>query len=190
MAYMNPSKQVIDKHVRHAFYEYIRLRMHGAMFIHELTFQAGKEEGRVDIVAVDEQLHGFEIKSDADSLSRLKRQVRLYSKVMNQMSMVVTNKHLKGTLKTIPEVWGVYTFDSGEITELRTAQPNTALCSRSVAGLLWKDSALQLLSEMGLERGFARKAKGYLHDHIAEQIDFAIVQEAVCRQLKSHRRSI
>lgn len=190
MAYMNRSNRIVDKDVRHAFYEYIRVRMHGSMFIHELAFQAGKEEGRIDIVAVNEQLHGFEIKSDADSLTRLRRQVRIYGKVMNQMSMVVTMRHLKGTLRAIPAYWGVYTYALGAIAEYREPQYNPKMDARSLAGLLWKDSALQLLSEAGLERGFARKAKGVLHDRISEQVDFPIIQAAVCQQLKSHRRSI
>jgi len=191
MAYMNRSKLVIDKDVRHSLYEYLRPRLsHRSMFIHELAFQVGKEEGRVDLVAVDNLLQGFEIKSDADSLTRLKRQVRLYGKVMNQMSVVVTLKHLRGAKKIIPAHWGIYTYDRGFIEEVRDAGSNDSLCYRSLAGLLWRDSALQLLSDSGLERGFASKAKGYMHDHIFECVDSSLIQEAVCRQLRSHRRSI
>lgn len=190
MAYRNSSKLVIDKDVRHAFYEYIRPRLRDSMFINELTFQVGKEEGRVDLVAVGSLLQGFEIKSDADSLTRLKRQVRLYGKVMNRMSVVITLKHLRGAKKIIPAHWGIYTYERGFITEVRDSGPNESLCYRSLTGLLWKDSALQLLSDSGLERGFSRKAKGYMHDHIFAYIDGPIIQEAVCQQLRSHRRSL
>lgn len=190
MAYMSRSKLVIDKDVRLAFYEYIRPRRLSSMFIHELAFQVGHEEGRVDLVAVDRKIHGFEIKSDADSLDRLKRQVRIYGKVMDTMSMVVTHKHERGARKIVPNFWGIYTYDRGDITELRAPGENTDITPRAVAGLLWKDRALQLLSDNGLERGFAHKAKHYLHDHIAEQIDFETIKEAVCLQLRSHRRSI
>lgn len=190
MAYMNRSKLVIDKDVRHAFYEYIRLRKRSSMFIHELAFQVGQEEGRIDLIAVDTQVHGFEIKSDADSLDRLKRQVRIYGKVMDTMSVVVTHRHERGARKIVPSFWGVYTYANGDITELRAPGENTEITPRAVAGLLWKDRALQLLSDNGLERGFARKAKHVLHEHIAAHIDFPIIKEAVCLQLKSHRRSI
>lgn len=190
MAYMSRSKLVIDKDVRHAFYEYIRPRKQSSMFIHELVFQVGHEEGRIDLAAIGDKMDGFEIKSDADSLNRLKRQVRIYGKVMDTMSMVVTHKHERGARKIVPSFWGIYTYERGSITELRAPGENTEVTARAVAGLLWKDRALQLLSENGLERGFAKKAKRYLHDHIAEQIDFSLIKEAVCRQLKSHRRSI
>lgn len=191
MAYMSRSKLVIDKDIRHTFYEYIRPRKLSSMFIHELVFQVGREEGRIDMAAIGDKMDGFEIKSDADSLDRLKRQVRIYGKVMDTMSMVVTQKHERGARKIVPGFWGIYTYDRpGVITELRAPGENTDITPRAVAGLLWKDRALQLLSDNGLERGFARKAKHHLHEHIAEQIDFELIKEAVCLQLKSHRRSI
>ncbi len=190
MAYMNRSKLVVDKDVRHAFYEYIRPKLRGSMFVHELVLQLGREEGRVDLVAIDNELSGFEIKSDADTLTRLKRQVRLYSKVMHRMSLVVTLKHLAGATRIAPEYWGIYTYLSGNITEVRAPSPSAVICFRSMTGLLWKDSALQLLNEHGLDKGFARKAKHYLHEHIFEKIGSEHIQAADCRQMKSHRRSI
>lgn len=190
MAYANRSKLVIDKDVRRAFYEYIRPLKPSSMFIHEMAFTVDKEEGRVDLVAVDTKMHGFEIKSDADSLTRLTRQVRVYSKVMDTMSMVVTNRHESGTRRIVPSSWGIYMYDKGLVTELRAPEESTELTPRALAGLLWKERALQLLSDNGLERGYARKAKHVLHDFIAEAVDLAIIKEAVCAQFKSHRRSI
>lgn len=179
-----------DSEVRRAFYEYIRPLRRDSMFIHELSFQVDQELARIDLVAVGGALHGFEIKSDVDNLGRLARQVRVYSKVMDTVSLVTTRLHLQEATKVVPDFWGLYLYSAGKIVESRAPQPNPRLTPRTVVSLLYKDAALQLLSEHGLERGLRSKAKHLLHDHIAERIDFGFIKEAVCRQLKSHRRSM
>jgi hypothetical protein len=160
------------------------------MLIDEMAFTLGKEEGRADVVAVNEYLHCFEIKSDADSLDRLKRQVRLYGKVMNFLSVVTTPKHTRGATKKLPAFWGIYTFVDGTIKPERYPSINEGVCVRSQAGLLWKNTAFQLLTDEGRERGMATKAKGVLHNLIFDVVARERIQEAVCRQFRSHRRSI
>lgn len=188
MAYMNMSKLLVDKDVRGPLHEHLRTRMKG-MFIHEMAFPVGHEEGRADVVVVNSHLHCFEIKSDADSLARLPRQVRLYGKVMNYLSMVVTSKHVADVTKGVPSYWGIYLYNGG-IEELRSPALNPDICTKSLAGVLWKDSALQLLAEEGYYRGLSRKSKGVLHARILEVSTHERIHGAVLRQFRSHRRSI
>jgi len=62
---------------------------------------------RIDLVVVNDRLHGYEIKSDRDSLKRLLDQVRVYSSVMDRMTLVVGYRHAYDALRMVPEWWGV-----------------------------------------------------------------------------------
>lgn len=198
MAYMSPTKNLLDKHMRAGIHDFLHktvMQEPGSMRIDELCFNSwGGKQGRIDICVVNSHLHCYEIKSDGDSngLERLSRiQVRLYSQLMDYLSVIITPKYLSSVKRRLPPFWGIYLYENGLVEPERFPVINDKLVdARIVTGLLWKDSALQLLSDNGLERGFARKAKGYLHDHIAAHVDFPIIHEAVRRQLKSHRRSV
>lgn len=196
MAYMNQSKNLLDKHMRDSIYTFLHgtvMQEKGSMRIDEFCFNVGRQEGRCDIVVVNDLLHCYEIKSDGDTngLQRLSRvQIKLYSKVMDRLSVIVTPKHLPSVRRCLPQNWGIYEYINNEVQLYRVPEDNSSIEPRAVAGLLWKDSALQLLTDNGLEKGFASKAKSYLHDHIAAQIDFPIIHEAVRNQLKRHRRSL
>ena len=197
MSYMNPTKNILDKHMRAGVHTFLRqtvMQEPGSMLIDELCFSAGRKEGRIDVCVVNSHLHCYELKSDGDTngLARLSKiQIRLYSQLMDYLSVIITPKYLASVKRRLPQFWGIYIYERGVVQPEKFPTLNDKLIdARVVAGLLWKDSALQLLSDSGLEKGFARKAKGYMHDHIAAQIDFPIIHEAVRRQLKSHRRSV
>jgi len=62
---------------------------------------------RVDVVVVNGLLHGYEIKSDRDTLRRLGVQVKVYGKVFDQATLVVGDRHLAEALNIVPAWWGV-----------------------------------------------------------------------------------
>lgn len=197
MAYMSQRTEILDRHIRSELHTYLRktrvLHAPRTMLIDELGFTIGKQEGRCDVVLVDDYLHCYEIKSDGDTngLDRLSKiQIKLYSKIMDFLSVVVTPKHLASVKRRVPAAWGIYTFENNGIQEVRAASISELVEPRALAGLLWKDRALQLLSDNGLERGFSSKPKWRMHDFIAEQIGMPAIRDAVCLQLKSHRRSL
>lgn len=185
---------ILDRHVREALHTYLRntiVATHPTtMLIDEYAFAAGKEEGRADVVAVNSHLYCYEIKSDQDSLSRLKRQIRIYGKAMDYLSVVTTEKHYAGAKRALPKSWGIYVFADGVVEPERFPTMNDKVEARVVAGLLWKETALQLLRQHGAERGFAKKAKHHMHDHLATILDAGALRDAVCQQLKHHRRSL
>src|ERR1700752_2733932 len=53
---------------------------------------------RIDLAVVNGTLHGYEIKSDIDSLRRLALQIELYSKVLDRATLVVGQRHLDEAL--------------------------------------------------------------------------------------------
>ena len=65
--------------------------------IYELGLCQGS--ARVDLAVIDGQLHGYEIKSERDSLRRLRAQADLYNKVFDRVTLVCTEKaHMRGAL--------------------------------------------------------------------------------------------
>src|SRR3990172_9569406 len=72
----------------------------GTFILDELGICRGQV--RVDIAVVNGIVHGYEIKSDRDSLRRLGAQVDLYGKVLNRATLVVGQRHLKEALDVVP----------------------------------------------------------------------------------------
>src|SRR5689334_4538281 len=70
------------------------------IFIDELGLCRG--QARVDVAVVNGVLHGYEIKSDRDSLRRLQSQVALYSKVLELATLVVTDRYLPEARDKVP----------------------------------------------------------------------------------------
>ena len=62
------------------------------VFIDELGVCQGS--AKIDIAVVNGQLHGYEIKSDRDSLRRLSSQAVLYSKVFDRVTLVCGERHV------------------------------------------------------------------------------------------------
>src|SRR3990167_10801492 len=62
---------------------------------------------RVDIAVVNGIMHGYEVKSDLDTLRRLPEQIEVYNSVFDKMTLVVGKSHLYEAIKIIPDWWGV-----------------------------------------------------------------------------------
>lgn len=193
--------QVLDKHVREMLHDYLQAGLAAASdvrVIDELPVSAGWEDGRVDVVVVNSHMHGYEIKSDADDLERLaKRQIRIYSKVMDFVSIVVTSKHVKAAEKIIPAWWGLLEYrhcqplnraSYGSIFEHRPSAVSPEVDVKWLVRLLWRNHAVELLKKMNSATGVSGKAKGVLHSRILEACSPEEIHTAVCNQFKEHRR--
>lgn len=191
--------QVLDKHVRETLHAYLQAGPAAApdvSVIDELPVSAGWEDGRVDVVVVNSHMHGYEIKSDADDLERLaRRQIRIYSKVMDFVSLVVTSKHVKAAEKAIPTWWGLLEYryplsgiHGGRIFEHRSATSSPETDAKCLVRLLWRNRAVELLQKAGKASGISSKPKSALHARILEACSHEEIHAAVCSQFKEHRR--
>src|SRR5215471_922861 len=62
---------------------------------------------RVDLAVVNGLMHGYEIKSDRDSLHRLAVQIEIYGNVLDRVNLVVGGRHLAEASNIVPAWWGV-----------------------------------------------------------------------------------
>ena len=62
------------------------------IIINELATVDGK--GRIDIATLGDEFVGYEIKSDKDSLQRLKSQVEAFDIIYDKITVIVGSSHL------------------------------------------------------------------------------------------------
>lgn len=192
------AEKVLDKHIRESLHDYLRndvAKAPGAVVIDELVLQG--KDGRADVAVVNDSFHCYEIKSDADTLDRLKRQIRVYGKVFDYLSVVVTEKHFDKAVKALPAYWGTYIWypkevfvSAPKVVEMRAPTLNQLSDKTSLTQLLWRDTALTLLREVGAEKGVTSKPKWFLWKHIQNTCTYPQVHKAVMDQYKTHRRNV
>ena len=144
---------------------------------------------RVDIAVVNGQLHGYEIKSDRDSLRRLGVQANLYSKVFDRVTLVCGQRHVSRALDFVPSWWEVLSIDStSQDPKFRTARrgrKNQERDIRALAELLWLEEAMALLAQRSALRGFRGKPRADLWNRVCELFGIDEVAAAVRAHLKA-----
>ncbi|CAH2803615.1 MAG: hypothetical protein CPDRYMAC_5659 [uncultured Paraburkholderia sp.] len=104
--------------------------------------ELGLEHGacRVDIAIINGLIHGYELKSDSDTISSDSRSRLPYSRALNKATLVVGEKHAEEATHLIPEWWEIkasYVGPRGavHIENLRPASinPGFALSRRPFA---------------------------------------------------------
>jgi hypothetical protein len=141
------------------------------LILQELGLRHGA--ARVDIAVVNSSLHGYELKSDSDSLRRLARQARVYSSVLDRVSLVAGRRHVEAAMDLVPAWWGVQVAEMGPrggilFSSVRRAKNNPSQDVVSVAKLLWREEALELLHQVGAAKGFGSKPRAAIYARLAE----------------------
>lgn len=147
-------------------------------------------EARVDIAVVNGSIHGYEIKSESDNLERLPNQIDIYSKVLDWVTIITAGRHLDGIYELTPEWWGIQQtqqFDENiiNLVSVRDPQPNPKVDAYSLAQLLWRDEALQLLKQFGFEKGYLSKGRREIWKRLAESLPIDELRFHVRQVLKS-----
>jgi hypothetical protein len=148
-------------------------------------------ETRVDVVAVNGALSGWEIKSDRDKLVRLGRQVELYGRVLDAAVIVTGAKFASAAVEVVPDWWGVWRcVPAGRwprIEVVRAAGVNPAVDRFSLAQLLWRDEAYTELAARGLADGLRSATRWRLWTALAEQLSQDELGRAVRDRLRARR---
>src|SRR5262245_4058494 len=62
---------------------------------------------RVDVAVINGSLHGYEIKSSADTLERLPAQQSYYNQVFDRITLVADACHIEQAMQIVPPFWGL-----------------------------------------------------------------------------------
>lgn len=147
---------------------------------------------RVDLSVVNGRLHGYEIKSDRDSLRRLSGQVELYGKVFDKATLVVGERHLTEAIDNVPEWWGILlarrSANGLRLKTVRYPRNNPKKDPRTLVELLWLDDALAMLEERNAARGYKGKARWIVWDRVCELCSLNEIAKAVRTHLKARAK--
>src|SRR5579859_7106317 len=63
---------------------------------------------RVDVAVVNGSLHGYEIKSERDTLFRLPGQRDVYNRALDFVTIIAASAHVEKIHEMIPRWWGIW----------------------------------------------------------------------------------
>ena len=139
---------------------------------------------RIDIAVVNGRIHGFEIKSDRDTLERLPGQCEIYNKTLDRITLVVGGVHLEKAASMVPAWWGIVEaqIKTGNIQfrTVREGKQNPSVDRFAVAQLLWRDEALEVLDELGVSKGLRSKTRSELWEKLAKELS----ADRLCRVVR------
>lgn len=140
--------------------------------VEELGLNHG--QARIDVAVVNGVIHGFEIKSQKDTLDRLPLQLPVYSSSLDYVTLVVHESHVKKACDIIPRWWGVQVVkgsaENVTFHKRRSSKPNPAINLLYLLRLLWRSEAYQILVEAGITRGYKSKSKELIYDKILKTL--------------------
>lgn len=151
--------------------------------IEELGLRHGA--ARIDIAVVNGSLHGYELKSDLDTLKRLPDQIKIYNSVLDKITLVVGKHHLHPAIKIIPDWWGIVIAkminSRGKIVfyNIRKAVNNPLKDSIAIAKLLWREEALDILEKLNKADGMRTKRRQIIYEHLANSISQETLRKKV-----------
>lgn len=159
----------------------------GGSFLEELRLHGG--EVRADLVLI-EQMHCFEIKSEADSLARLIGQGSRYARVFDLVTLVMAERHVAKAMALLPPWWGAMVLDPSTSTfwQLRPASLNVRQSADSLASVLTKDEALAILENAGQTKGWRSKSLYLIQRHIADTMPLEDVKRRIREALLQRAR--
>ena len=175
-----------DKQIRDVLADRLQCDDTISMLVHELGIGGGYV--RADIAAIKRWgFYGYEIKSAVDTLSRLPRQVELYSEIFDGCTLVVDGdgRHLDKALAILPSWWSVVcVVSTDKIETLKMGRPNPNDTCLGKLWLLWKNEIVECLNEIGIKKGISRLDKKGLRELLLNHLhDETAVRQVVYEKL-------
>ena len=149
---------------------------------------------RVDLAVINGEFHGFELKSERDTLARLPRQASIYNDVFDRITIVMAEKHIEKAKEQIPDWWGVLSAraeKSGRVILRKESPPqlNPNINPLQIGRLFWRDEARAVLEKYDLAAGFRKKPIEILAHRLAATLPLDVLREEARAAMKARDRS-
>ena len=175
---------LLDKDIREPLFWYLEEKYVKVRFFEEKNIA----RSRADIVLVtDDAIFGIEIKSDADSYARLKRQIRDYNKYFDYNYVVIGKSHLKHIDEHVPAHWGIISC-SGDTPDdivfeiIREPSKNPKLKIEYKMSFLWRRE-LDTIRDEKLKYKYKNLSKAALCRKIIEAVEPHELDLLISREL-------
>jgi len=157
------------------------------LVLHELGLAGGVS--RVDVAVVNGRLHGYEIKSERDTLERLDDQAHIYGRIFDHVTIVAGERHVSCIEARVPAWWGIKVATAGPrgavyLRQERYAKGNPSPDPEMIASLLWRPEALDILERYGYAKGVKSKGKAAMYRRLAEKLSLSDLRAEVRAALK------
>lgn len=172
-----------DKDIREPLFEFLEERHEKIRIIEEK--QMGKS--RADVVMVlPGIIAGVEIKSDADTYARLKRQVKDYNQYFDRNYIVAGSTHGMHIEEHVPDWWGIITVEligsKVDFYLLREAKENPKVNWKKKISLLWRPELVRL-QELNQMPKYKEKSKAFVIEKILTKVPQDMLAEQVSETL-------
>lgn len=165
-------------------------RCPNTLVIDELGLAHAK--ARIDIAVINGCVHGYEIKSASDTLSRLPQQLTLYEECLEKLTIVCAGRHVAGVRSIAPKWCGITKVAKGprgaiSFATVREPKRNPNIRAFRLVHLLWRDEAVAILSQLDVPRDLLRAPRKTLYESLAasfsvDELTGFIKQSMVSRQ--------
>jgi hypothetical protein len=143
---------------------------------------------RVDVAVVNGSMHGYEIKSECDTLFRLPGQANIYNRTLDFVTIVTAPSHANAIRKIVPHWWGIWSAIQKDnermLNKVRASRKNPSIDPFALAQLLWREEALQSLIDLGLGTGLRSKSREILWSRLAVELTVRELGDIVRQHLK------
>ena len=172
-----------DTDIREPLFSYLENRFGMIRILEEKTM--GKS--RADVLMVKEDgIYGFEIKSDADTYARLKRQVRDYDRYYDYNYVVIGTTHVKHIEEHVPVYWGILVADREgdgiDFYEYRAPVKNPKVKWKWKITILWRIELVHIQERNRLPK-YKQKSKKFVQEKIVEKLDEETLQKEFIHEL-------
>lgn len=160
-----------DKDIREPLFDFLEETYGKVRILEEKRTGAA----RADVVMITpEILYGIEIKSDADTYTRLAKQVKYYNWYYDRNIIVVGTSHAMHVKEHVPDWWGIITVELDEKGEvdfyvLREAGVNPRVKDKRKITILWRTELNHLL-EMNKLPKYKAKSKLFVQEKLLEKV--------------------
>lgn len=172
-----------DKDIREPLFDFLD-DLYG---INRIIEEKQMGHSRADVVMVTpEAVYGVEIKSDADTYSRLKRQVRDYNQFYDYNYIVVGTSHAYHVHEHVPKWWGIITVEMVEgkpdFYVLKKPEKNPKVRWKRKLSMLWRPELAHIQQINGMPK-YKQRSKDFVINKIIEKIPEEILQFQFCEEL-------
>ncbi len=172
-----------DKDIREPLFDFLEERYGKTRIIEEK--QVGRS--RADVILVrPSDLSGIEIKSDADTYARLKRQIKDYDQYFDYNYVAAGSRHGIHIAEHVPPWWGIITIEQEkagvDFYMLREASLNPNRCLQAKLCLLWRPE-LAHIQEINQMPKYREKSKAFVIDKILSKVPESLLHEQISQEL-------
>jgi hypothetical protein len=180
----------------------IRLALHGkklrahraapnTIVVDELGLAHAKV--RIDVAVINCCVHGYEIKSSEDTLSRLPVQLDLYTQCLEKLTLVCAPRHLAKAQTMLPDWCGIIEAQKGNrggitFETIRRGTKNPNVDPIQLAHLLWRQEAVALLAKHVPEAKLSKLPRRELYKSLSELLSVPQLTAAI-REFMQQRQT-